>query len=80
MRFSPPATALCLSLLPVVGFAVESPASRGGSPVLATEAAPPAVDAAAKHAKRTACLKNAKGEKLVGAEKTSFIKRCIEVP
>jgi hypothetical protein len=34
-------------------------------------------DAAAKHAKRTACLKNAKAKKLVGAQKTAFIKECV---
>ncbi|HXC10662.1 MAG TPA: PsiF family protein [Steroidobacteraceae bacterium] len=37
-------------------------------------------DAAAKHAKRTACLKDAKTKKLVGAEKTSFLKGCIAAP
>jgi hypothetical protein len=37
-------------------------------------------DAAAKHAKRTACLKNAKAKKLVGAEKSSFLKTCIAAP
>ena len=37
-------------------------------------------DAAAKHAKRTACLKSAKAKKLVGAQKTAFIKDCIAAP
>jgi hypothetical protein len=37
-------------------------------------------DAAAKHAKRTACLKEAKDKKLVGADKTSFLKGCIAAP
>jgi hypothetical protein len=41
---------------------------------------PPLGDAAAKHAKRTACLKDAKTKKLVGAEKTSFLKSCIAAP
>jgi hypothetical protein len=40
----------------------------------------PASDAAAKHAKRTACLKDAKTKKLVGADKTSFLKNCIAAP
>jgi hypothetical protein len=40
-------------------------------------AAPPSGDAAAKHAKRTACLKDAKTKKLVGADKTAFLKSCI---
>lgn len=42
--------------------------------------APVAGDAAAKHLKRTACLKEAKSKKLVGAEKTAFLKSCIEAP
>ena len=40
----------------------------------------PSGDAAAKHAKRTACLKDAKAKKLVGADKTSFLKTCIAAP
>jgi hypothetical protein len=39
--------------------------------------APPSGDAAAKHAKRTACLKDAKTKKLVGADKSAFLKSCI---
>src|ERR1700678_4142091 len=38
-----------------------------------TAPAAPSSDAAAKHAKRTACLKEAKAKKLVGADKTSFL-------
>ena len=52
-----------------------------------TSPAPPAAaprgadrDAAAKHAKRTACIKNAKAKKLVGAQKTAFIKECMAAP
>jgi hypothetical protein len=37
-------------------------------------------DAAAKHAKRTACLKETKARKLLGAEKTAFLKDCIGAP
>jgi 2-oxoglutarate dehydrogenase E1 component len=37
-------------------------------------------DAAAKHAKRTACLKDAKAQKLVGAKKTAFVKDCVAGP
>ncbi len=71
------ATALYLSLLPItLGFA--------GAPDTAAQAAPlPSAasgDAAAKHAKRTACLKEAKAKKLVGAAKTSFVKNCVAVP
>jgi hypothetical protein len=43
--------------------------------------APVASDAAAaKHVKRTACLKEAKTKKLIGADKTAFLKSCIEAP
>jgi hypothetical protein len=37
-------------------------------------------DAAAKHAKRTACLKEARTKKLVGAQKTAYIKDCTAAP
>jgi hypothetical protein len=37
-------------------------------------------DAAARHAKRTACLKSAKAKKLLGADKTAFIKNCVAAP
>jgi hypothetical protein len=37
-------------------------------------------EAAAKHAKRTACLKSAKAKKLVDAQKTAFIKECMAAP
>ena len=42
--------------------------------------APVAGDAAERHLKRTACLKEAKTKKLIGAEKTAFLKSCIEAP
>ena len=40
----------------------------------------PAADAAAKHAKRTACLKEIKARKLLGAEKTAYLQNCIDAP
>jgi hypothetical protein len=43
----------------------------------APSSAPPSGDAAAKHAKRTVCLKDAKTKKLMGADKTAFLKSCI---
>jgi len=36
-----------------------------------------AADAAARHTKRTECIKEAKAKKLVGADKSSFIKDCV---
>lgn len=55
-----------------------TPATAKPSP--ATSATPASGDAAAKHAKRTACLKDAKAKKLVGAAKTSFLKNCVAAP
>jgi len=60
----------------------------GVSPAAKSDAAPPAPpmtpaadgDAAARHAKRTACLKEAKTRKLVGAQKTAFVKSCVAAP
>ena len=65
---------LCLSFflfvaLPAVAQTSVSPAS-----------VPAAADAAAKHAKRTACLKETKARKLLGAEKTAFLTDCIGAP
>jgi hypothetical protein len=37
-------------------------------------------DAAEKHIKRTACLKEAKAKKLVGEQKNAFIKNCVDAP
>ena len=86
MRFSAMAAAVCLSLLPlgggfadVPGTAASASAAPPGAKAPATAAAP-AGDAAAKHAKRTECLRDAKAKKLVGAEKTAFLKSCIETP
>ena len=46
----------------------------------AANAGPVAADAAARHVKRTACLKEAKTKKLIGADKTAFLKACIAEP
>jgi hypothetical protein len=88
MRLSLPAIALCVCVIPF-GLAAAGPSGNiptFGAPktVPATSAPPPAVpsdapasDAAARHAKRTACLKQAKAKKLVGTGKNSFIKDCV---
>jgi hypothetical protein len=34
-------------------------------------------DAPARHIKRTACLKDAKTKKLVGAQRTAYVKDCV---
>jgi hypothetical protein len=56
--------------------APSSAAPAATTPVSASVAG----DAAARHVKRTACLKEAKAKKLVGADKTAFLKTCIEAP
>ena len=88
--FSTVATAVCLSLLAAASPAPAMPtqaadaaagASTAAKPSVTTPAATAAGDAAAKkHAKRTACLKDAKTKKLVGADKTAFLKNCIAAP
>ena len=66
------------------GFAASlaaAPAAPPAAPAANNSTGEPAAgDAAAKHAKRTACLKEAKSKKLVGAEKNAFVKNCIAVP
>ena len=84
MRFTIVAVAVCLCLLPLArGADVPETAAPGApAPGAAAPGSPAAApgDAAAKHAKRTACLKDAKARKLVGADKTSFLKNCIAAP
>jgi hypothetical protein len=79
MRLAFAASALCLSAL---GLSLLTQAAEAVTPQAATapSAAPVAGDAAAKHVKRTACLKEAKTKKMLGAEKTAFLKSCIEAP
>ncbi len=90
MRVSVPVTALCLSMLPLMAVLAGSQAGAA----TATPDAPPSAtapvataaptndvpDAAAKHAKRTDCLKEARAKKLVGAAKTAYIKTCVASP
>jgi len=79
MRLALAASALCLSALGQLATAQTaiSPVTPGAT---APSPAPVAGDAAAKHVQRTACLKEAKTKKLIGAEKTAFLKSCIEAP
>src|ERR1700737_4445189 len=85
MHFSVPATAVSLCLmLPGVVLAATPAAAQTASVTAApatavpsTEIMTPASDAAARHAKRTECIKEAKAKKLVGADKSSFIKDCV---
>jgi hypothetical protein len=77
--FAAVAAAVSLSLVGMAEGFSDAPAASP-SPAASAVAAPASGDAAAKHAKRTACLKDAKTKKLVGADKTSFLKSCIAAP
>jgi hypothetical protein len=87
MRVLLPAMTVCL-LLAVGGPDSIVAAQSAPAPAPAAAAPPPAAatgssadnDAAAKHAKRTACLKEARAKKLVGAQKTAYIKDCTTAP
>ena len=89
MLISAPATAVSLCLMPLgIALAAIPPAAQAVASVTpapaktvpANATATPegsGADAAARHAKRTECVKEAKARKLVGADKNSFIKDCI---
>lgn len=75
--------ALSLCLWPLAGLHAGSGAD---DPQPAT-APPPKTPApigdsadAARHAKRTACIKEARAKRLIGAEKTQFIRDCVGAP
>jgi hypothetical protein len=82
MRFSTVVAAVYLGLLPICNARADAPGPAAPQATQTTPAAQstPAPDAAARHAKRAACLKEAKAKKLVGAEKTSFVKTCTTAP
>jgi len=79
MRPAIVASALCLGLLLLAALPAkpETPAPPSAAPPSAAQVAN---DDAAKHAKRRACLKDAKTRKLIGAEKTAFLKNCLDAP
>ncbi len=85
MRSVLPTIAVFVILLSIAANLVRGSSDPQASPPASVPAAPASVpaadgDAAAKHAKRTACIKSAKAKKLVGAQKTAFIKDCIAAP
>jgi hypothetical protein len=82
---SVPAVALLIALSALAGsWAAEPPATA--TPAAAIPPGPAAGasnadnEAAARHAKRTACINQARAKKLVGAKKTAYIKGCIGAP
>jgi psiF repeat len=76
MRLAFAAGAVCLSLVGIAG----QPAPPKNPDPTTVAAASTANDDAAKHAKRTACLKNAKAKKLIGADRSAYLKDCIAAP
>jgi hypothetical protein len=85
MRSVLPAIAVFLVLLSIaanLAMGSRGPQASPPATVPASPASAPAAegDAAAKHAKRTVCIKSAKAKKLVGAQKTAFIKECMAAP
>ncbi len=67
---TPPSTAAPTAVTPPVSM---TPVSTAGPSSADNEAA-------ARHAKRTACINQARTKKLVGAKKTAYIKGCIGAP
>ena len=86
MRVLLPAMTVCLLVLAVGSVASiaaaqsEPAASAAARDRLLAAGTSADNDAAAKHAKRTACLKEARAKKLVGAQKTAYIKDCTAAP
>jgi hypothetical protein len=91
MRALLPTATVCLLLSPLWSNAAAPQSTAAAAAPTAPASAPPAAasappataaenDAAAKHAKRTACRNNAKAKKLVGEQKTAFIKDCVAAP
>ena len=70
------ALAFCAAGASFADTAASSADAMGG----ATSASSADNDAAARHAKRTACIKEAKAKKLVGAQRAAFIKDCVAKP
>ncbi len=85
MRFSVAPVALCVSWLVLAAVYTAAPRAAASTPPQPPAAVPPpssadSADAAAKHAKLTECLKEAKVRKLVGAAKTAYVKECTSKP
>lgn len=86
---SVPAVALLIALSALAGAsswaasappATVSPAPAAATPAPAGANSSADNEAAARHAKRTACITQARAKKLVGAQKTAYIKGCVGTP
>ena len=84
-----PATIGLICLVPLSAALAYSPGApqpvqpAASPPAAPSEAAVPGADGqsaageAARHAQRTACIKEARAKRLVGAARNSYIKECI---
>jgi hypothetical protein len=77
MRLALAAGAVGLSL---AGIASQSEPPRAPDPATVAAAGTAGSEDAAKHAKRTACLREAKSKKLISADRAAFLKDCIAAP
>jgi len=77
MRLALAAGAMCLCL---VGIASQSEPPKAPEPATVAAAGTSGSEDAVKHAKRTACLKEAKSKKLIGADRAAFLRDCIAAP
>ncbi len=75
-----PAIPALLVLVMLVCRPVAAEPAKGTQPAPPPPASVPDSDAAARHAKRTVCLKEAKSRKLLGAQKSAFLKECFAAP
>ena len=76
------ARAVCAGLV-LLGVQAAIPQSNPPTPAPARtvpDSNAPVSDAAEKHVKRTACVKDAKAKKLVGAQRNAYIKSCVASP
>lgn len=71
---------LCVSWRVASQNAPAAPAPMPAKPTPTASGTSADNDAAARHAKRTACIKEARARKLVGARKTAYIKDCAASP
>jgi poly(3-hydroxybutyrate) depolymerase len=84
VRFYLPAAAVSLCIMPMSVMLAAPPATpKPTAAPTATPASSTAADsnfaaqAAARHAKRTECLKQAKEKKLVGSARDAYVKDCV---
>lgn len=74
---------VCLACWPPATACAAAPTpADSAKPVAAPAPSVPndAPDAASRHVKRTTCRKEARTRKVVGAERTAFIKACVAAP